>query len=86
MVLNHLAAILLFSGPLFYIGLWMALDPAGTARLFAWTVRVFRNLGHRWIGTGSPGWVESEHPDMSRELRIGLRLVGLTLLAFAIVV
>ena len=31
MVLDHIAAILVFSGPLFYIGLWMALDPAGIA-------------------------------------------------------
>ena len=29
MVLQHLAAILLFSGPIFYLGLWMAIDPAG---------------------------------------------------------
>jgi hypothetical protein len=28
MLLNHLAAILFFAGPLFYIGLWMAIDPA----------------------------------------------------------
>ena len=34
MVLNHAAAILIFSGPLFYIGLWMALDPELPAGLF----------------------------------------------------
>ena len=32
MVLNHLAAILFFAGPLFYGGLWMVIDPAVVAR------------------------------------------------------
>jgi hypothetical protein len=32
-VLNHLAAILFFAGPLFYCGVWMVVDPAGLARL-----------------------------------------------------
>lgn len=34
MVLNHIAAIVFFAGPLFYLGLWMAVDPAGLPRLF----------------------------------------------------
>jgi hypothetical protein len=45
MVLNHIAAILLFSGPLFYIGLVMVVDPAGIAalpELFAHALRTFR--------------------------------------------
>src|ERR1039457_1079657 len=33
MVLNHIAAIFFFSGPLFYIGLVMVVDPAGIAAL-----------------------------------------------------
>ena len=33
MVLNHLAAILVFAGPLFYCGVWMVADPTGLARL-----------------------------------------------------
>lgn len=28
MVLNHLAAMVFFGGPLFYVGLWIAIDPA----------------------------------------------------------
>jgi hypothetical protein len=27
MALNHLAAVLLFSGPFFWVGLWMSIDP-----------------------------------------------------------
>jgi hypothetical protein len=42
-VLNHLAAMLLFAGPLFYLGLWMAIDPAGIASLAAFPLgRRFR--------------------------------------------
>jgi hypothetical protein len=52
MVLEHIAAILLFSGPLFYIGLWMALDPAGIAWVPELIVRVFKKCreGFGWIG------------------------------------
>jgi hypothetical protein len=85
MVLNHIAAIFLFSGPLFYIGLLMAVDPAGTARLFESFVRVFRNVVPHSSTVASHGGVESGNPDISRRLRVGLRLVGLALLAFAIV-
>jgi hypothetical protein len=34
-LLEHLAAILFFAGPLFYLGLWLALAPAGVARVLA---------------------------------------------------
>ncbi len=49
MVLNHLAAILFFSGPLFWAGLAMAAVPADIARLLP-----LRHAGLpralRWIG------------------------------------
>ncbi len=32
MVWNHLAAVLLLSGPLFYVGVWLAIDPGVIAR------------------------------------------------------
>jgi hypothetical protein len=38
-VLNHLAAILFFAGPLFYCGAWLVLDPAGIARLLEMATR-----------------------------------------------
>jgi hypothetical protein len=70
-LLNHLAAILLFAGPFFYIGLWMALDPSGLARLLALPLQ-------RFVG--------DEHGPMSRRLRSSVRGVGVLLVLFAIVV
>jgi hypothetical protein len=76
MLLEHAAAILLFSGPLFYVGLWMAIDPAGFAWLPESALRVFRNpLSDEAI----------EQAAVSRRVRTALRVVGVTLLLFAIV-
>ena len=83
MVLNHLAAILLFSGPVFYIGLWMAVDPASAAKfpelLFRFSRRLIRNLA------GAPDPVSKPKPaEISPKVRTALRFVGLALLLFAI--
>jgi hypothetical protein len=84
MMLNHLAAILLFSGPLLYIALWMVVDPAGIVGLAEFVVRVFRNL-LRSLG-GWPAEETNERAATSRRLRIALRLAGVMLLLFAVVV
>jgi len=84
MVLHHVAAILIFSGPLFYIALWMVLDPAGIEWLIEFVVRVFRNVVQS-MG-GRPAEEVVEQADVSRRLRTGLRLAGVTLLLIAIVV
>jgi hypothetical protein len=86
MILNHIAAIVFFSGPLFYVGLLMAVDPVGTARISGWFVRVLRNLMHCLRGIPSCGIVESEHADVSRRLRSALRFAGVGLLLLAIVI
>ncbi len=78
MVWNHLAAILLFSGPLFYLGLWMAIDPAGILALPEWLLGRFRRLVPD--GKGEP-----EPLAISRRARTALRVAGVTLLLFAIV-
>jgi hypothetical protein len=65
---NHLAAVLFFAGPLFYFGLWLAIDPAGLPSLIGLLVRA---------GGG-------RSPDSSRKLRAGVRLAGLVLVLFAI--
>ena len=70
MVLNHLAAILFFAGPLFYIGLWMMFDPAAVAGVVGFCMRVFH----------------PEPTDISRRLRTGVRCVGVLLMLFAIAV
>jgi hypothetical protein len=82
MVLDHIAAILLFSGPLFYLGLWMAIDPAGVAWVPELIVRVFRNAVK---GSGGSDFVDPE-PILSPRLRRALRFAGVALLLLAIVV
>ena len=84
MVLSHVAAILLFSGPLFYFGLWMAIDPAGIAGLIEFVVRVFRNLV-RSLG-GRPAEETDERAANCRRLRTGLRIAGVALLLIASVI
>jgi len=84
MVLKHVAAILLFSGPLLYVGLWMAIDPAGFAWLPELAVRVSGNLVQSLGGVPSEEIVEQAA--ISRRLRSGLRFAGVALLLFAIVV
>jgi hypothetical protein len=84
-LLNHIAAILVFSGPLFYIGLLMAVDPAGIPTLAQWLLRVFRHFVHRLRGL-SAELVEPEYPDLSRKAKRVVRITGVALLVFAIVV
>ena len=84
MLLEHVAAILLFSGPLFYVGLWMAIDPAGFAWLPESALRGLKNLVQRF---GRPVSDETiEQVALSRRVRTALRVVGVALLLFAIVV
>jgi hypothetical protein len=85
MLLNHIAAILVFSGPLFYIGLLMAVDPAGIPASSQWLLRVFRHFARRLRGL-PPEIVEPEYTDVSRRVRKVLRYTGVALLLFAIVV
>jgi hypothetical protein len=79
MVLNHIAAIVFFSGPFFYIGLVMVVDPAGIAalpELFAHALRTFRRaLG----GQPAQQMVELEQAGTSHRLRRTVRLAGLAL-------
>ena len=84
MLLEHAAAILLFSGPLFYVGLWMAIDPAGFAWLPESALRVLRKLVRRFDRPLSDQAIEQA--DLSRRVRTALRFVGVALLLFAIVV
>ena len=83
MVLDHIAAILTFSGPLFYIGLWMALDPAGIAWVPELIVRVFRNAVK---GSGGSDFVEPDQTAISHRLQRALRFAGVALLLLAIAV
>jgi len=86
MVLEHIAAIFFFSGPLFFIGLLMAVDPAGIPTLYQWLLRESRHFVQRLGGVPSEEIVEPEYTDISRRARRVLRLAGVALLVFAIVI
>ena len=84
MVWNHVAAILLFSGPLFYLGLWMAIDPAGIVRLPEFLFRFVRNAARREAGVAGQAALEPARCEIPRRVRIGLRLAGVILLLVAL--
>lgn len=87
MVLNHAAAILLFSGPLFYIGLLMVIFPAAIARLPESFVLGWRTLVAGLGRLPSPhGLSEPEQAEVSRRIRAAVRVTGLALLLFGIVI
>jgi hypothetical protein len=85
MVLEHLAAIFFLSGPLFYIGLFLAVDPAGIPTVYQWLLRVFRHFLHRLVGLPSE-MVQPVDTDVSRRVRRVFRFAGVALLFIAIVV
>ena len=84
MVLEHFAAILIFSGPVLYIGLWMVIDPAGMVMIPSWVVRVSQSAVQKISGLQSGEIVEPDHVTISRRTRKALRLAGLALVLFAI--
>jgi len=65
MVLEHLAAILLFSGPFFWVGLWMAIDPAGIAMIPAWFVRMSQNVVRKFGGLTTQETAEPKYDGIS---------------------
>jgi hypothetical protein len=85
MVLNHLAAALFFGGPLFYIGLWMVIDPSAFAWLPSLLVSAYRNpVGAS--GTTTVEAVEDGHAADSRRVRRAVRLAGVALVLAAVAV
>ena len=85
MLLNHIAAMLLFSGPLFYLGLWMALDPSGIAALPQSIVGVSRQIVRDLCGQQS-GEIGELQPAIPRRLRIAVRFAGVVVVLLAIAV
>lgn len=57
MILEHVAAMLFFSGPLFYVGLWMAVGPVGIATLPELCVGILRSAMQRVAGMPGPSVV-----------------------------
>ena len=85
MVLDHIAAVFLFSGPIFYVGLLMAVDPADIQTLSQWLLRALRHLVQRLGGLPSQEIVEPD-AENSRRVQRALRFAGVALLVFAIVI
>ena len=83
MVVEHILAILLFSGPLFYVGLWLAIDPAGLLTLPKDTLRSAWSLVHNPAGRSAERVVEPAR--VSGKVRKALRVVGVVLVLVAIV-
>ena len=88
MVLDQAAAILqrlCVCGPLLFIGLLMAIDPASIARLSEMVARALHNFEH---GLRGFPWQERLHEpeasSVSVAWRITLRLIGFVLVACAI--
>ncbi len=83
MVLNHIAAVVLLSGPFFWIGLWMAIDPGGVAWIPEQIVRAFRRVLNGSAGPASEAIVEPEDVAFSVRYRRAVRFAGIALLLFA---
>lgn len=79
MVLNHIAAIFFFSGPLFYIGLLLVVDPAGVAALPDVLAHALRNFQSALSGLPAKKVVELEEAGTSHRLRRAVRLAGIAL-------
>jgi hypothetical protein len=85
-VLNHLAAMLFFAGPLFYVGIWMAVDPGGLVGLLDCIVRRFDGRAATSGGPVSQDIVERERAHISNRIRTGVRVAGVVLTLVAIAV
>ncbi len=84
MLLNHIAAVLLFSGPFLYLGLWLALDPAGVANIPRFVLRVARNVVQCFSGIPAEQLIEPDDPPLSPRLRRTLRLTGVMFVLLAL--
>jgi hypothetical protein len=86
MILEHIAVFVLFSGPLFWVGLWMSIDPAPFAWVPELAVRVRRDLERNFAGPASEPTFKVEHTAASRRLRRAVRIAGVALVVFAVAV
>jgi hypothetical protein len=78
---------LCFSGPLLYIGLTMAMDPAGFVNSSAMLAGVLSTLAHRLRGLhGQEPLYGPGSVDVSGKTRFAVRFVGLALAACALLV
>jgi hypothetical protein len=86
MLLKHIAAVLVFSGPLFWFGLWLAVDPVGVAGLADLLARVLIRAVQKLSGSSAGQAVQSEESGIPRRHRRTLRLAGVVLVLVAVVI
>jgi hypothetical protein len=79
MLLNHIAAIFFFSGPFFYIGLVMLVDPAGIAAIPELVVRALQTFRRAVGGLPAQKEAELEEAGTSHRVRRAVRPTGLAL-------
>jgi len=85
MVFNHLAAVLLFSGPFLWLGLWAALDPALFIGLAGILVSVFRPSLRAVPEAAAEVDGKAEYTAIFRQHRRAVRVAGMILAFFAVV-
>ena len=85
MIVDHVAAMIFFGGPVFYIGLWMAVDPVGIVTLPEFLVGIIRRVVQCLAGIPRPP-LEPNQPEIPRRVRRALRCAGVALLLFAVVI
>jgi hypothetical protein len=72
-------------GPLLYVGVLLAIDPASVVRLSGMVARGLHQLGHGLRGFPWPqGGRELEEPGVSAAWRLAVRFIGLALAACAV--
>jgi len=82
-----LVARLLFVGPLLYIGLSMAVEPAGFMTFLGMFARALRTFEQRLRGPGWQRWMFDPEPvDVSASGRNAVRITGMAIIAFAVLV
>jgi hypothetical protein len=83
---EHVAAIIFFSGPIFYIGLLIVMFPTEIAKVPEWLAQAIRNFANALGGHPSPSPVAEPGPTgISRTTRKRLRLAGLAVLLIGLV-
>jgi len=73
-----------FCGPLLYIGLLMAIDPASFVRVAETLSRELRTFEHRIRGLQWGPFLEPQSIHVSPRARKGVRFAGLVLSLFAV--
>jgi len=85
--MEALAVRLLFVGPMLYIGLSMAIDPACFMTFLGMFAQALRTFEQRLRGPRWQGWkIEPESVDVSAGTLTALRITGMAIVACSVLV